>query len=178
VKVEATAHLLGHLAHPLTLVLAGALATTAWLGAMSGLPGWVHGLGLSFAVLPFVTFYSVAGWLRRVELRRLLRRVPEALGLGIALGVPLSRAVLRGLLGPMGESPFRRTPKRGGGPARYLLPLRPGRNAARLLLGLALLAACWRQASTGVVAALPFTFLFALSYLASAAESVRPSGSA
>lgn len=174
VKMESTAHLLGHLVHPLTLLLAVGLAVAAWTGGMAGIPTWIHGVALSFAVLPFVAFYSVAAWLRRVELAEGLRRIPEAMSLGIALGVPLTRAVTEGLLGPRGGVRFRRTPKRGAGIRRYPLPFRPGRTTGRLVLGLILVGASWQQASAGVLAALPFTLLFACSYLASAWASIRP----
>ncbi len=174
VKMEATSHLLSHLAHPLTMSLGVALAAAGFLGGVQGLPDWFHALALSLAVLPFVLFYGVASWLRGVRPAAGLRRVAEAMTLGIGLGVPLSGAVARGAVERGGETPFRRTPKAGSGPLRrYSVSLRPVRTVVRLVLGLLLLAAAARHLAAGAPAAVPFTLLFAAGYLSTAVSSLR-----
>jgi len=174
VKVEATAHLLGHVVHPLTLALGAALAASGWLGlAGAALPGWVHGVALGMATLPFLLFYGVACRLRRRRAGDSVRRTGDALLLGLGLGVPLTLAVLRGLVG--WRTGFARTPKAGfrrrvayaaagGLPGRW----------TRAALAVVLAGAAANLALGGATASLPFTGLFALGYLASTAESLRP----
>ncbi|MFB6240365.1 MAG: glycosyltransferase, partial [Gemmatimonadota bacterium] len=118
VKAEATSHLLGHLAHPLTTLLGLALAGAGFLGGVHALPDWFHALALSLAVLPFVLFYGTASRLRGAGAAATVRRVAEAMTLGIGLGVPLTRAVARGAVEERGGGVFRRTPKSGAGVLR------------------------------------------------------------
>lgn len=174
VKLEASAHLLGHAIHPLTLTLGVALAAGGWLGLVgTRLPGWVHGAALGLATLPFLLFYGVACRLRGRRPLDALRRTGEALLLGLGLGVPLTFAVLRGTLGS--RSAFERTPKSGFA-GRVAYGAAGGRPTGWLRAGLAALlaGAVANLAIAGVVAALPFTGLFALGYLASTLESMRP----
>lgn len=174
VKMEAASHLLSHLAHPLTTALGVALAAAGLLGGVQGLPDWFHALALSLAVLPFVLFYGVAAWLRGARPADGLRKVAEAMTLGIGLGVPLTAAVARGAVGEAGQAPFRRTPKAGSGLLRrYTISLRPARTAVRLALGLLLLAATAGHLAAGAPAAVPFTLLFAAGYLSTAVSSLR-----
>ncbi len=173
VKLEGTAHLLGHAAHPLTLALGVGLAALGYLGAArAGIPGWVHLGALGVATAPFVLFYGSAARLRGVALRAVPRRVLEAMLLGLGLGIPLTGAVLRGLSGA--RTPFRRTPKRGDSPVRrYPAPGARAAAAVRVALGLSLAGAIANLAQLGVLGAIPFTGLFAAGYLATARESLR-----
>lgn len=172
-KLEATAHLAGHVVHPLTLALGASLALAGWLGLPGpAAPGWLHALAISMATVPFILFYGAAGVLRGVPGRRLPGRIAEAMLLGLGLGVPLAAAVGRGLVGR--RTPFARTPKRGTAP-RVLYPARldGGASLVRAALALALTAAAARLFAAGSVGALPFTGLFALGYLATLGEDLR-----
>jgi len=174
VKLEATAHLAGHVVHPLTLALGVALAAGGWLGlAGAALPGWVHGAALAIATVPFLLFYGAACRLRGRRMGDAIRRTGEALLLGLGLGVPLTLAVLRGASGR--RTAFARTPKEGSCPrvgyaATGGLPARWTRAALAVVLA----GAATNLALGGATASLPFTGLFALGYLASTAESLRP----
>ncbi len=173
IKLEGTAHLIGHAAHPLTLALGVGLAALGYLGAArTGIPGWVHLAALGVATVPFVLFYGAAARLRGAPSRAVPRRVLEAMLLGLGLGIPLTGAVLRGLFGA--RTPFRRTPKRGFAPVRrYPAPGARAAAAVRIALGLSLAGAVANLALLGVPGAIPFTGLFAAGYLATARESLR-----
>ena len=173
IKAEATAHLLGHVVHPLTLLLGSALAVAGWTGlAGVGLLRWIHGAALAMATVPFVLFYGSAATLIGDPRRAIPRRVGEAMLLGLGLGVPLTGAVLRGVLGR--RTPFARTPK-DGFQRQVSYGTRPWALSdwVRAGLGLALGGAVLNLAVGGVAASLPFTALFALGYLAASAESLR-----
>ena len=170
VKLEATAHLAGHLLHPLTLLLGVALAWPGRLGGAAALvPDWVHLAALGFAVVPFLLYYGAAVRLRDRGAGLGVGRVLSAVTLGIGLSPPLSLAALRGLVDRDGGV-FRRTPKTGAGLGgrllRYLPESRPGRTAVRLLLGGALAVAALRLAAAGLAGGVPFTLLFAAGFLA------------
>ena len=172
-KIEASAHLLGHFMHPLTLLLGVTLATAGWLGVGTGaLPDGVHVLAILLATVPFILFYGSAAVLRGRTGVGLPRRIGEAMLLGLGLGVPLTRAVLRGAAGA--RTPFVRTPKEGFDRrvvyrARRLDPADMVRGGLALILagGVANLAL------SGIPAAVPFTALFAAGYAAATAESLR-----
>jgi GT2 family glycosyltransferase len=173
VKAEACAHLLGHVVHPLTLLLGVSLAAAGWLGLFpTGLPGWVHGAALGLATVPFIAFYGTAGILRGRSGPDLARRVAEALVLGLGLGVPLTAAVARGLTGRL--TAFARTPK-DGDRSRVRYPVPSGRLSvvSRGILALALMGSVALLALRGVPGAAPFTALFAIAYLAATLESLR-----
>ena len=113
VKLEAVVHLLGHLAHPLTWMLALLLFPSAVARRTLELD---HLLGLdlllfSAATLSFGVFYWSAGEKRGRPRKGRAGGVLRTLALGIGLSVPVSRAVLRGLRRT--GDPFERTPKRG-----------------------------------------------------------------
>jgi len=173
IKLEATAHLLGHVVHPLTLLLGSALAVAGWAGLTGvGLPGWIHGVALGMATLPFVLFYGSAAALRGVRAWAIPLRVLQSMILWLGLGVPLTGAVLRGALGR--PAVFARTPKDGFarqvlyGTRRWM----PS-DWVRASVALALGGAVVNLAVAGVAASVPFTALFALGYVASTAESLR-----
>lgn len=177
-KTEATAHLLGHLLHPVTLLLALALAWPGRIGgAAAAVPGWVHAAAVSLAVAPFLLHYGAAAALRGRGLLAALPRILQALALGIGLGPPLSAAAWRGATDDRSGT-FRRTPKSGAGDAadgglfRYVLPRRPARTLVRGALAAALAVAAVRLAVAGSPAACLFTALFAGSYLFTAVSGV------
>ncbi len=176
VKLEASAHLLGHLIHPLTLALAAALAWPARLGGAAALvPDAVHLAALALAVVPFLLYYGTAVGLRGKGGDRGAARILSAVALGIGLSPPLAAAGLKGLV-DRGGGVFRRTPKSGAGGGRrwrrYLPDSGPGRTAVRLVLGAALLVAAVRLAAAGLAAGVPFTLLFAAAFLATGAAGL------
>lgn len=170
-RFEATAHLAGHIVHPLTLTMAAALAAAGWMAETGfGLPAIVHAGALLLATVPFVFFYGAAGVIRRR--RGLPRRIIEALLLGLGLGVPLTFAVLRGL--GRRRTPFARTPKRGFSPTvPYRARLAGGAAVLRLALAAALAGALVNTALFGTAGALPFTALFAAGYVLASRECLR-----
>ena len=173
VKLEGTAHLLGHAVHPITLLLGVALGTLGWIrGGPALLADWVHAAAFGLATLPFLAFYGLAARLRGHDLLDTGRRVGEALALGLGLGVPLTAAVARAL--GRSTTPFRRTPKRGGARRRAVYGVPPPDTASwiRAALGLGLLACVARLAAAGPLGAVPFTGLFAIGYLAAAASEI------
>lgn len=171
IKLEATAHLAGHVVHPLTLTMAAALAGAGWLAATGfGLPTAVHVAAVLLATVPFVLFYGAAGWIR--GRRALGRRIVEALLLGLGLGVPLTFAIARACRGR--RAPFARTPKRGFSPVvAYRARVSGGPTLLRLALAAALAGAVVNAALVGAVAVLPFTGLFAAGYALATHESLR-----
>ncbi|MEM7416440.1 MAG: glycosyltransferase [Gemmatimonadota bacterium] len=165
IKVEAVVHLLGHLAHPLTWALGILLFPSAVARRVLGLE-YLLPLDLFLfgaATVPFLVFYWVAGERRGVPRRGRLRSVVGTLTVGIGLSVPVSLAVLRGLLRV--ETPFERTPKRGTARQRSYSP--NGRLVEAGLQGLmvvllsgylvaAIAGAFWGQ--------IPFILLFLAGY--------------
>ncbi len=134
---------------------------------------WVFDLVvLALATLPVAVHFFVAGRSRQRSLAQVLLSLPLALGLGAALSINNSWAVLEGLFGP-GHDEFVRTPKRGekGTRRRYRTPIHP---AVLLELGLGawhLFAAVTLTAS-GAAWCTPFLWTFGLSLVGLAAQSV------
>jgi cellulose synthase/poly-beta-1,6-N-acetylglucosamine synthase-like glycosyltransferase len=166
IKVEGVVHLLGHVAHPLTLLLAALLLPSAVARRSLGLERLLVLDLLVFlgATVTFVSFYAAAGRRRGRPWRTLLPRSVATLALGVGLGPVVSRAVIRGLMPGDGGS-FVRTPKRGDGPVRY----RPrggrwDRIAKGVMLGWMVLA-IGGALSWGYLASLPFLLLFGVGYL-------------
>ena len=177
VKLEAVVHLCGHLAHPLTVLLALLLLPSAVARRSLGLDAWLV-LDLAVfmaATVPFLCFYGAAGRRRGMEWRRIVPGVARTLALGIGLSVPVSRAVLRGLR--RRHDPFERTPKRGA-LARSTYE-RPGSDLL-LRLGLALLMAAYGvgAAVLGYWASLPFIGLFLAGFGLLAVEGLQVSSGA
>lgn len=167
VKVEATIHLLGHLAHPLTWALALLLFPSAVARRSIGLEHilWFDLILFGAATVPFAVFYWTAGEKRGRPRRGRFRAVLRTLALGIGLSVPVSRAVLRGLRRV--RDPFERTPKAGAlGVRSYRALGIPFDIAAKVLMAVlmsgylmaALAGAYWGQ--------LPFITLFLSGYFA------------
>ncbi len=180
VKIEATAHLLGHCVHPLTLLMGLALALAGWLPGESHLPTAVHAAALAFATVPFILFYGAGGMLRgnssegapEYSDHGLPRRILESMVLGLGLGVPLTFAVARGFFRRGGH--FARTPKSGvRSVVSYEARLANGPTLMRLGLGIALVGAATNVVLRGGPAALPFTALFAIAYVLASRESLR-----
>lgn len=166
VKLEAVVHLLGHLAHPLTWMLALLLFPSAVARRSLGLD---HLLGLDLllfaaATVPFMVFYWTAAGRRGRARRGRALGVLRTLALGIGLSIPVSRAVLRGL--GSAQDPFIRTPKRGSSRSEAYRGLRvPFDRAAKV--GMALLLAGYLVAAVvgGYWGQLPFIVLFLSGYV-------------
>lgn len=172
VKLEATAHLLGHAIHPITVSLAVAVGVLGLGGVdRSGLPVALHLFGLAAATLPFVVFTAAAGLVGGVRPHRLPSRVLGAMTLAIGLGVPLTAAVAHGTR--QVDTPFMRTPKRGVRTLRRYEAVRPTAIAfTRAALGFVLTAAAGALLLRGFFATAALTGLFAGGYLALTAESL------
>jgi hypothetical protein len=166
VKTEGTIHLLGHLGHPLTLVLGVLLLPSAVARESLGLRGLLH-LDLmifTLATLSFLTFYVSAGRVRRRPWRRLIPTAVATLALGVGLTAPVSRSVLRGLRSGVSD-PFLRTPKRGQDRAPiYAAPSVRGDGLLRALLLTWMLACIGLAVHWGYLGSLPFLVLFAFGW--------------
>lgn len=165
IKLEAVIHLLGHLAHPLTLALGLLLYPSALARRALGFHHylWLDLVVFALATGPFLIFYAWAGRRRNRPWRRVAPAVLLTLATGIGLTAAVSGAVLRGLRST--TDPFVRTPKRGGGPRRY-----PAASPAVGLVtkfGLAaIIGWCAISAvASGMYASLPFLLLFLAGYL-------------
>ncbi|MEQ1507209.1 MAG: glycosyltransferase, partial [Myxococcota bacterium] len=117
VKIEATAHLGANFSYPLvvvlTLLLPWAVAARMQPDAHVERLIQVDLVLFVFAVLPFVVFYATAiVGAGAGDTRRRLARLPAVLALGLGMAASQSRAVVQGLVGPVGT--FVRTPKHGG----------------------------------------------------------------
>lgn len=165
VKAEAVVHLLGHVAHPLTWMLALLLFPSAVARRALGLEHilWFDLILFGAATVPFLIFYWCAGESRGRPRRGRLFEVCRTLSLGIGLSVPVSRAVLRGLRGA--RDPFVRTPKRGRATATayraMTIPLDTTLKLAMVLLMTAYLTAA---VSGGYWGQIPFILLFLSGY--------------
>ncbi|RMH22757.1 MAG: glycosyltransferase [Gemmatimonadetes bacterium] len=167
VKAEAVVHLLGHVAHPLTLLL-GLLLLPAELARQSlGIDRflWLDLGVFGAATVPFLVFYAAAGARRGRPRRWLLRSVPQTLAVGIGLSAAVSRAVVSGLVGPR-DTRFVRTPKKGGLPRSVYQPRRLRADLlAKLALGGVQLGYAAVALTAGFWGTLPFVVLFAAGYL-------------
>ncbi|CAI7995888.1 Glucomannan 4-beta-mannosyltransferase 7 [Geodia barretti] len=125
IKWEAAVHLLGHLAHPLTLVLAVLIVPSALARKSLGLDGWLVVDVLVFlgATASFLVFFAAAARRRGRAWRHLIPTAALTLALGIGLGATVSRAVVRGAVG-RAHDPFQRTPETRGGRAPVREPSR------------------------------------------------------
>jgi len=166
-KLEATFHMGNNLAYPLMVLLLFLLPAALHMRVRGSL---LVGLAVDlpifvFATLNLVVFYAfsekeVGGWF---AFWRRLPLIPFVLALGASLTPNNARAVGEALAGQ--ESPFVRTPKRGGSDGkRYRLPL----NAQTLLeiaFGLYYSGTLIYAISRGFWLATPFVGLFALGFL-------------
>lgn len=178
IKSEGVVHLLGHLAHPLTVLLGILLVPSALARSSLGLERFLA-LDLFIfagATLSFLLFYCAAG---RRRGRPWLALIPTALAtltVGIGLGPAVSRAVGRGIRGGS-RDPFRRTPKRGTGRTHYPSSRAPGDTALKIGLTLWMLAGGLVALQQGLYATLPFVLLFGAGYAGMALGDLRrPAG--
>lgn len=165
VKMEAVVHLLGHVAHPLTWMLGLLLFPSAVARRATGLDEFLlFDIGLfAAATVPFGVFYWMAGERRGTPRRGRARGVARTLALGIGLSVPVSRAVLRGLIGTSGR--FERTPKRGRGDyGRYLPVALPGDVLLKMLMAALMTGYLLAAIGGGYWGQIPFILLFLSGY--------------
>jgi cellulose synthase/poly-beta-1,6-N-acetylglucosamine synthase-like glycosyltransferase len=168
VKREAVIHLLGHLAHPLTLLLGLLIYPSAVARAALGLERllFLDLVIFGAATVPFLVFYSCAGRKRARPWRELLPSVLVTLAVGIGLSASVSRGVLRGAVGA--PDPFLRTPKRGAAGAvgtAWLGASRRGDTVLKLTLGAVISSFFVAALLQGFHTSLPFLALFAAGYL-------------
>lgn len=164
-KREAVVHLLGHLAHPLTLLLGILIVPSAIARRSLGLEEWLALDLVIFvgATLSFLVFFSAAGRRRGLPWARLIPTAVGTLALGIGLSATVSRAVVRGAF-PGARDPFHRTPKRGSGSARYLSPAVPADAVTKVALALWMAVSGWIAIQQGLWGSLPFVLLFGSGY--------------
>lgn len=173
IKLEAVVHLCGHLAHPLTVLLALLLFPSALARRALGLEHllWLDLAVFTAATVPFLLFYGSAGRRRGRSWREVVPGVARTLALGIGLSVPVSRAVVRGL--GSARDPFRRTPKRGASRrSGYGGRVLPADTAARLVLAGLMAAYLAAAVARGMWASVPFVLLFLAGFLALAVEGL------
>ena len=168
IKLDALAHLGGHLAHPLAVALSALIVPAAAGRRHLGFDRlwWLDAAVFLAAVGPFAAFYLAAARRRGRRWAAAARGAGGALALGAALSLPLARAVFRGL--GRRRDPFERTPKRGGlGQSGYEATagrLVEGRGAA-LAAGTLMVVACGVALAGGYWASVPFVALFAVGHL-------------
>ena len=165
VKREAVVHLLGHLAHPLTLLLGILIVPSALARRSLGLEGWLvlDLVVFAGATLSFLVFFSAAGRHRGYPWAHLIPTAAVTLALGIGLSATVSRAVVRGAIGKA-KDPFQRTPKLGDGSARYVSPRVPADTLTKLALTFWMAACAVVAFQQGLWGSLPFVVLFGSGY--------------
>ena len=167
VKLEATVHLCGHFAHPLTLLLGLLLLPSQIARRTLGIEQYLLPDLLVFAAatLPFLMFYTQAARRRGRIGSWSLRAVPQALALGVGLTVAVTGSVIRGLF-HKGDDPFVRTPKRGSAASTsYRAPVATRDLILKLSVGA--LMACYLVGAllAGFYGSVPFIVLFGSGYL-------------
>ncbi len=166
VKVESAIHLLGHLAHPLTLGLGLLIYPSAVARQRLGLEHlvWLDLLAFVLATGPFLVFYGSVARRRGHTWMEAAPRVALTLATGIGLSVAVTRAVIRGL--GRTDDAFVRTPKRGWSPRiRYRVKAAPGDLIPKLVLSGYLVWCIGAAVQTGLYGSLPFLLLFLSGYL-------------
>ncbi len=165
IKREAAVHLLGHLAHPLTLLLGVLIVPSALARRSLGLDGWLVVDILVFlgATASFLAYFSAAARRRGRPWRHLIPTAVVTLALGIGLSATVSQAVIRGAIG-RARDPFRRTPKRGDGVPRYMSPAAPTDSLTKGALLVWMLGSGWIAMQEGLWQSLPFVVLFGSGY--------------
>ncbi len=177
VKAEAVIHLLGHMAHPLTVMLSILLFPSALARARLGLEEYLFLdiLIFSMATGPFLLFYGSAGRRRGLPPLRLVTDVLSTLLVGIGLSVPVSRAVRRGW--GNAEDPFLRTPKAGS-----VLRVVYRRDSAwldsfgKLALGSLMIVYLFAAIRAEFFGSIPFIILFGAGYLSLGWAGLRVPG--
>lgn len=165
IKAEAVVHLLGHLAHPLTLALGLLLYPSALARRALGLHDylWLDLLVFGLATGPFLLFYAMAGRRRGRSWGQVVPAVFLTLAAGIGLTAAVSRAVLRGLR-TTGDV-FVRTPKSGAGPRLYRASVSTPDWVLKLGMAAFLSWTVTGAVAAGMYATIPFQLLFLSGYL-------------
>jgi len=165
IKLESSVHLLGHLAHPLTLLLGVLLLPSAVARRSLGLEQLLvlDLVVFAGATMSFLVFYTAAGRARGRSLPRVVPAALATLALGIGLTASVSRAVLRGL-GSGDRDPFLRTPKRGDRSVSYSTPAGTGDLVMKGLLLLWMLLSLTAAAVWWIPTSIPFLVLFTSGY--------------
>ncbi|TVR60472.1 MAG: glycosyltransferase [Gemmatimonadales bacterium] len=166
IRAEGVAHLMGHVAYPLTLLLGILLLPAAVARSSLGLERFLilDLVAFTGASVSFLLIYVAAGRTRKRPFRLLIPRAAATMALGVGLTASVSRAVWRGFRGGGGDA-FVRTPKKGQGPGRYRS------QSSGLDLSVKAALAGWMALSLalavlwGYWGSLPFLFLFASGYL-------------
>ncbi len=167
VKVEATVHLCGHLAHPLTLMLGLLLLPSQIARRTLGVEHYLLPDLLVFtaATLPFLVFYAQAAHRRGRDRGWSLRAVPQALALGIGLTVAVTGSVIRGVV-HRGDDAFVRTPKKGEATlTSYRTPVAMRDLVLKLAVGAVMVGYLLGALVSGFYGSLPFIVLFGAGYL-------------
>lgn len=164
VKVESLIHLCGHLAHPLTFLLALLIVPAAAARRTVGVERlwWLDLAVFLAAVGPFMAFYFAAERKRGRGRWKAAKGACEALVLGAGMAPLQCRAVWRGLVGK--ADPFVRTPKRGTAAQSGYTTLSQG-GVLALGAGAAMVMAGGMAVAAGLWAVLPFVALFSTGYL-------------
>jgi len=174
VKLEATAHLAANLSYPLVVVLTLLLPWAIYARIEGGARALlaIDLVLFTAALLPFLAFYgtAVVGSGGGSTAGR-LARLPIVLALGLGMAVSQTRAVVEGLVGPVGT--FVRTPKWGGVAQGSYRAATRGLVGLELFLAAYMLAACAYVLSQGYFASLPFLLLFATGYGAVGLSSLK-----
>ncbi len=167
VKLEATVHLCGHLAHPLTLMLGLLLLPSQIARRALGVEHYLLPDLLVFAAatVPFLVFYSQAARKRGRKASWSLRAVPQALALGVGLTVPVTGSVLRGLF-HRGDDAFVRTPKKGAADrTSYRASVAMRDLVLKLAMGVVMVGYLVSALGAGFYGSVPFIILFGSGYL-------------
>jgi len=166
VKAEAAVHLLGHLAHPLTILLGLLLLPSALARRALGLHDLLALDLLVFAVATgsFFLYFCAAGRKRDRPWKTLIPTAAFTLALGIGLGATVSGAVLRGARLTV-RDPFERTPKRGSGRSKYRGSGTKSHPAAKGALATWMVGSFIVALHQELYASLPFITLFGSGYI-------------
>ncbi|MFQ5844038.1 MAG: glycosyltransferase [Planctomycetota bacterium] len=169
-KVEATLMLSNHFAFlllgALTILHLPVVLVRAHFGS-GALLGFLDLAGLNLALFAFFVFYAVSQWeAGRFTLRR-LALLPLSIGLGMALMVNSSRAVLESLFGV--RTGFVRTPKEGRGDdgreSRYRASSAFGQALVEVAFGAYLLGSSAYLLRRGHIGGVGLTLLVAWGFL-------------
>ena len=167
VKLEATVHLCGHLAHPLTLMLGLLLLPSQIARRTLGVEHYLLPDLLVFtaATVPFLVFYSQAARKRGRDWAWSLRAVPQALALGVGLTVAVTGSVIRGLF-HRGDDAFVRTPKKGEAErTSYRTSVATRDLVLKLSMGAVMVGYLAGALVAGFHGSVPFIVLFGSGYL-------------
>lgn len=179
IKLEAVAHLTGHLAYALTLALALLIVPAVMVRFQEGWPLLLLADAVLFVagIGPLAAYYAAT--LRETGRRvwpELLWRLPAVLAVGIGLSVNNARAVLAGLVSRR-PAEFVRTPKGGNRSGGYRPRFSWWGAAAELALAGYIGAGVGYAVLNGIYPSVPFLLLFFGGFAAVAGASmIEPLG--